>query len=782
VNRFLRSALALLAFSAWALAANAAAIDNSPRQSDGLNVMDYIPRNLRAAVRASTSTADVTSYFQGALQAACDAATAGNDPPKVFCPYGRYNVSALTMPCSNLTLEGPAVRQGYSCNIYATGNIRGGATQGALIYTFGQSRMVFKNLRISGNDFDGDLIHISKSTYSVIDGCFFDNNDRARWDDASGSASANTITSDGSGSYIVNNMRVGFWVHPGTGTLPSPLAMDTAYRLCNKSGTTFKVSTDLTSCTTTVDLTTSGSGSWGWISGSWKVASIDSATDIITAPLHGFLEGQRVVFDQNTNGIGRRTSFFVRNPTTDTFQVSYQNSTGAVFDLTGATATPHVTHSTAGIRGGANLYLHVTNNYFQDLDNSILMSLGESPVTSGEYYGCNSCNYNDNIVFTNGTLLDGEWRIGGNNFEAAAGPGTDAMLRVGGSAVHAPWISGNYFEISDGPSPQYGIATGGLSGNTSVGTIVGNVLYGPAAAASDSICIAPGVNATQMPKVIGNSCGSFYYFIGGPTSWGGGESREVNLTTNSYSNCTVSGYPTSGAVDIANSQRDHFTHDPFKGYEFGGAVHYEVRTATDPTTLDLSLGSFFDLTATAGSTIASVTNSYVGGQYWLRSSGAARTTLPSSVFGTLSGTDRKMLAGEVLPIWVDPTGKPTLILPMGAVTGSVEPAGSNFTASVGTTNIFSGNVTAGTYKVHAYVWNATAAAAGTVDFIIGWTDAVGATTKTVVSALSLSGTGRDQGDVVVRTNGSSNITYAATVAGLTGTPGFNFSVGVERLQ
>lgn len=87
---------------------------------------------------------------------------------------------------------------------------------------------------------------------------------------------------------------------------------------------------------------------------------------------------------------------------------------------------------------------------------------------------------------------------------------------------------------------------------------------------------------------------------------------------------------------------------------------------------------------------------------------------------------------------------------------------------------------AGLYRVNAYAVVTTAAAAGTLDVRIGWTDELGATTEDVINDLSLTGTGRAAATKVFR-HSSGNITYEIPIAGLSGIPGFYLNVLLERL-
>jgi hypothetical protein len=90
------------------------------------------------------------------------------------------------------------------------------------------------------------------------------------------------------------------------------------------------------------------------------------------------------------------------------------------------------------------------------------------------------------------------------------------------------------------------------------------------------------------------------------------------------------------------------------------------------------------------------------------------------------------------------------------------------TANIATTNL-SNTPPAGVYEVEVILMCTTAdATAGTLAVTIGWTDNVGATTSTPITALTLAAVERTTGSQLLRVN-SSNITYAVTVTGIYGT-------------
>jgi hypothetical protein len=116
----------------------------------------------------------------------------------------------------------------------------------------------------------------------------------------------------------------------------------------------------------------------------------------------------------------------------------------------------------------------------------------------------------------------------------------------------------------------------------------------------------------------------------------------------------------------------------------------------------------------------------------------------------------------------------------GSVGTLVELSGQ--TAAIGATDFVTAPPT-GAYLVTVSVECTTASGAGspTLDVVIGWTNRVGATTKTVISGFDLSATGEDDGVVNFRVN-SGNINYTTTIAGAAGTPQYALTIRAVALD
>ena len=87
----------------------------------------------------------------------------------------------------------------------------------------------------------------------------------------------------------------------------------------------------------------------------------------------------------------------------------------------------------------------------------------------------------------------------------------------------------------------------------------------------------------------------------------------------------------------------------------------------------------------------------------------------------------------------------------------------------------------GFYRASIFIGVTTAATAGTISATIYWTDDVGATSSVVISGLSLVGTTRSSGSVVLYSN-SSSVDFSTTLAGIVGSPQYSVRVRLEYLE
>lgn len=87
----------------------------------------------------------------------------------------------------------------------------------------------------------------------------------------------------------------------------------------------------------------------------------------------------------------------------------------------------------------------------------------------------------------------------------------------------------------------------------------------------------------------------------------------------------------------------------------------------------------------------------------------------------------------------------------------------------------------GEYLITAVLNVTTAATAGTIGASVTFTDDVGSTTPNLFTGFSLTGTGRTQASYIARL-ASGSIDYTLTVAGVLGSPLFNFYIHALRLR
>ncbi len=100
--------------------------------------------------------------------------------------------------------------------------------------------------------------------------------------------------------------------------------------------------------------------------------------------------------------------------------------------------------------------------------------------------------------------------------------------------------------------------------------------------------------------------------------------------------------------------------------------------------------------------------------------------------------------------------------------------------NIGATTIYSPPA-AGLYRVSVYQICKVAGAAGTLNSVIGWSDAVGAKTLSPAADVTLTSTANGStGNAFIQATAAA-ITYAATITGGAGSPQYNLYVLVEKL-
>lgn len=92
---------------------------------------------------------------------------------------------------------------------------------------------------------------------------------------------------------------------------------------------------------------------WNFVSKS--VTGIVPATDRINVTAHGCVEGQLVKFAFTGGGVTGLTKYYVRNPTTNDFQIS-TTPTGSIIDLTASQTGDMITNVEYGFGDGSTTY------------------------------------------------------------------------------------------------------------------------------------------------------------------------------------------------------------------------------------------------------------------------------------------------------------------------------------------------------------------------------------------------------------------------------------------
>jgi len=112
-------------------------VQNKLRQD--VSLLDFIPVAEHAAIKAGTSTTDVSSY----IQAAIDALTAGG---RIFVPRGVYKISAQVNLDSNIAFVG----EGKNVSIFIFDSAFG--TTGNMFNGSGVTNISFEHIGFNGND------------------------------------------------------------------------------------------------------------------------------------------------------------------------------------------------------------------------------------------------------------------------------------------------------------------------------------------------------------------------------------------------------------------------------------------------------------------------------------------------------------------------------------------------------------------------------------------------------------------------------------------------------
>lgn len=184
-------------------------------------------------------------------------------------------------------------------------------------------------------------------------------------------------------------------------------------------------------------------------------SGVDLGTDTITDTAHGLSESDEVYYNSNGNtAIGGLTSgqtYFVRNPTTNTYQLS-ATSGGSVIDLTsGATGSNHL--FAAGEGFPRNIAL-IGNTYYDIGQNCISLEQG---APSGSDTECENISIIGNVM--------SDWG------QDASSP----AIRITGDGTGKVYLDGNHFRDGTGNCIQFSHFTGESSIGSAASITVGYI-------------------------------------------------------------------------------------------------------------------------------------------------------------------------------------------------------------------------------------------------------------------------------------------------------------------
>lgn len=86
-----------------------------------------------------------------------------------------------------------------------------------------------------------------------------------------------------------------------------------------------------------------------------NITSVTPATDRLNCSAHSLVEGQLIKFAFTGGGITALTKYYVRNPTTNDFQIS-STATGSIIDLTSSQSGDMITNIEYGFGDGSTTY------------------------------------------------------------------------------------------------------------------------------------------------------------------------------------------------------------------------------------------------------------------------------------------------------------------------------------------------------------------------------------------------------------------------------------------
>lgn len=771
-----------------------------PQPPDSVNVLRFIDPALWPSIKAYTCTTDLRASIQAAIDfcAAIGIAT-------LWFPFGFYPVNvasqALRVTTGKITLAGPK-----GAVIRAQSSSLGNSDYGGIIRFISTVECGIRGLTVERDTTFaaglGDGIVLTSTKHTVIEDVTIGNTKGILWKYAnSASASTDIITGPGGTSTILNNNdRIEFFLDGQSGSaLPAPLTPFKGYFVVNKSGNTFQVA--LTPGGAAINLTTNGSGTWGFhrFSCTWEAS--DPTNDTLQITGHPFLVGHRVIFTNTANlgtvsnmptFVNRGVTYWVvAVPDADHIQIS-DTPGGAPLDVTtsaGHSLKPQITLMYAPIAGGGNLYCHLRRLITPVCVTGFRIIPGEGGA--GEYYGINGGEVTECVLGANHTF-HGDHTVERCLFEGFPLPSNESIIRCASGHVK---LSGCYTEIGPGPSqPTIGALIEGQA------DVMGCSIYGTGSGDIGSIGVCLRGNTDVCGFIAGNLIANYDYDIAQLiefTNTDNGESDFV-FFGNRVGNCNRSSLVASD-MKTGTDAVHRIQHARGIGYQFGGTLVGELRqTANNPTSLELGLGNARSIAANTAHTVNAITTNGVSGTAGAKGAifvliaETAFTTLGTGGFITPSGGDWKMAAGDALVCVADDSGKLRIVAPLGGiVAGTPTALQGALTGSVALQDLFSAAPTPGDYEVIVYVRVGTAATSGTLQIALAYNDGsarseamyhINTTTLAPVKDLPVGATGGFQLVSLPIKVASGTPQISATFTGTAGPLSYTTDVAVRRIK
>ena len=799
--RTLSAALCGLALVCLALNAGAQTrYRQSPRVSFGesVDVMDFIPPNLASAIRLGTATTDVSPYIAAAITYACN--TFGISQ-RVSFPRGTYPIASpgvnLSLPedggigCSSLQLIGSeSAFRGKDAPMFVATNDRvGTVNRDAMFYASELENLSVQGFIFNGNNTKGDLLRLERCIFCDIRYNIFELAKGNVWTYASANATTDVITLvESAGSYAVGDRVV---IDPSKlvgAANPSGITAATPYWIVSRTGANITVSASPGG--SAVDLTTNGAdfivhkGTY-----TYDASAVNATTNTWTINNHGLTNGVKIEFltantplHQDINLRGR--ALWIVNATSNTFQVAEHPGESAIDITTAGSGTQMLSISYAQLRGGGNMYMIVEKNRFWSSIGArgIKLMQEESRIEGASYFGCNDCTFQRNI-FNQPIQISGYTVIVNNDMEGSYNYPSQAYVELGDHFRLQTIFDDNYSEALETGPPGWVLVSVDAAGPTPSIYARGNRVLGPSDSVQDSTCFK--INSIPAGGSIqDNTCRGVAKCFDAPTiaAIGDGTVNTANFGGNTCSNASEEGLPVIDGASAGLSTRPAmFVHYP-KSKRIamaGGDMQWPVVHGSGLTTLNFAEGVFYEIGGT--SAVTSITDADKVGSHKVLFSSGSGLTLTNSSIATPTGQTLKLRPNEMIDVWTDRLGVERVKHRMGDVVGHIGPLTAQ-AADISAAGSIGGSTTAGLYDVICYARVTTAGSAGTMDVDLTWNDGTASRTATIINDQDLATTSYGSGRLAVETNGSSDIQYAVTRTGATGSPVYAVRCAIPMYQ